>query len=77
MSISVHYFASLKQLTGCAQQELICSEPMTALQIWQRLQPGRELPEHVLVAVNQVYQSRETVLQDGDELAFFPPVSGG
>ena len=29
------------------------------------------------VAVNQQYQSEETILTDGDEVAFIPPVQGG
>ena len=31
----------------------------------------------VLIAVNSEYVSEEAVLQDGDEVAFIPPVSGG
>lgn len=77
MSISVHYFASLKQLTGCARQEVSVVTPMTALAVWQQLHPELDLPENVLVAVNQTYQSRDVLVQDGDELAFFPPVTGG
>ena len=29
------------------------------------------------VAVNQHYQPEETILTDGDEVAFIPPVQGG
>ena len=29
------------------------------------------------IAVNQQYQAEETELQDGDEVAFIPPVQGG
>lgn len=35
------------------------------------------LPAEALVAVNQVYADREARLQDGDEVALMPPVSGG
>ena len=31
----------------------------------------------IAIAVNQAYCSRETVLQQGDEVALLPPVSGG
>jgi molybdopterin synthase sulfur carrier subunit len=31
----------------------------------------------VLVAVNQEMANRETLVQQGDELAIFPPVTGG
>lgn len=40
---------------------------------WQfALQQGK-----VLVAVNQVLSSLDTPIQNGDEIAFFPPVTGG
>ena len=32
---------------------------------------------NVIVAVNQEVADRSCVLQDGDEVAFFPPVTGG
>ena len=33
--------------------------------------------QEVLVAVNQVISDDDTMLQAGDEVAFFPPVTGG
>ena len=33
--------------------------------------------EHLLIAVNQTMSSRDTIIQDGDEIAFFPAVTGG
>ena len=33
--------------------------------------------DQVLVAVNGVFVPLETVVREGDEVAFFPPVSGG
>jgi molybdopterin synthase sulfur carrier subunit len=33
--------------------------------------------ENMVRAVNQVVVSGNTVLHDGDEIAFFPPVTGG
>lgn len=32
---------------------------------------------NVLIAVNQTMAQPETPVQDGDEVAFFPPVTGG
>jgi len=32
---------------------------------------------HIRVAVNQEYSSSDTLLQQGDEIAFIPPVAGG
>jgi len=33
--------------------------------------------DNVLVAVNQTYANTLTEIQDGDEIAYFPPVTGG
>ncbi len=34
-------------------------------------------PTLVRAAVNQVFAAPETPIHDGDEIAFFPPVTGG
>ena len=36
-----------------------------------------ELPPESLFAVNRTFAGRDATLQDGDEVAIFPPVSGG
>jgi molybdopterin synthase sulfur carrier subunit len=35
------------------------------------------MPSNVLVAVNMEYTDPSHTLKDGDEVAFFPPVTGG
>ena len=35
------------------------------------------LPENVLAAVNMEYVKPDRQVRDGDEVAFFPPVTGG
>ena len=39
--------------------------------------PNIALPESSLVAINQSYASLESDVNPGDEVAFFPPVTGG
>jgi molybdopterin synthase sulfur carrier subunit len=77
MSIKVRYFASLKERVGHADAELLLPEPLSASQIWQQLNPDLAMPEGVLVAVNMEYAGLDTLVKDNDELAFFPPVTGG
>jgi len=38
---------------------------------------GSQLPERPLVAVNREHAMADRVLEDGDELAFLPPLAGG
>lgn len=38
---------------------------------------GDDLPKGVRVAINQRFASSHTLLRDGDELAFLPPITGG
>ena len=35
------------------------------------------LPSNILIAVNMEYTDSSRVLKNGDEVAFFPPVTGG
>jgi len=41
------------------------------------LYEGMAARDQVLVAVNGVFAPLKTVVVEGDEVAFFPPVSGG
>ncbi len=81
--IDVHYFASIRESLGCAHEQLSPGpETMAALidklvalhgPEWNRvLREGR-----VLMAVNHTVARADTVVRDGDEVAFFPPVTGG
>ncbi len=77
MSIKVRYFASLKERVGHSETELDILAPLSARTVWQRLNPDLPLAETLLAAVNMEYVSLDSEVNDGDELAFFPPVTGG
>ncbi|MEY4719577.1 MAG: hypothetical protein RL563_2195 [Pseudomonadota bacterium] len=77
MSITVRYFASLKERVGCSQHKLDISTELSVHDAWQHLNPTLVMPDNVLAAINQEYVDLATLLKDGDELAFFPPVTGG
>ena len=77
MSIKVRYFASLKQQVGRSEDELHTSNALSVQAIWQQLNPDLNMPESLLAAVNMDYVNLDTLAQDGDEVAFFPPVTGG
>lgn len=76
MSITVRYFASLREQVGRAEDRIEVGEVVTVADAWQKLH-GEAMPARVLAAVNQEYASAKYRLTDGDEVAFFPPVTGG
>ncbi len=75
--IKVLFFASLREQTGQSDLNIEWQEDMTAQTIWQQTTNSSTMPDNVLVACNQAYCDRETLINDGDEVAFFPPVTGG
>lgn len=83
--ITVHYFASIRESLGRAHEELPSGAGTTTVggvldalialhgAKWHKvLREGR-----VLMAVNQAVARIDTAVRDGDEVAFFPPVTGG
>lgn len=77
MSVKVLFFASLRERVGVGQVTLALTEPLSVQAIWQRSSGEDGLPANVLMAVNQTYAGADTLVQSGDEVAFFPPVTGG
>ncbi|NVK24090.1 MAG: molybdopterin converting factor subunit 1 [Gammaproteobacteria bacterium] len=84
MNIQVKFFAQLKEKLGCGEltlsfpsESVTVSEVKSALSskgsVWQKsLADG-----HVLMAVNHDLVVESFSVEDGDEVAFFPPVTGG
>ena len=77
MSIQVRYFASLRELMGCAEQQIPAQGIVVVNDVWRSMSQGQPLPENILCAVNMEYADGTTSVEDGDEVAFFPPVTGG
>ncbi len=75
--ISILYFGQLREQLACGQQDLELHHPCTVAEVWERVHPERELAQNTLVAVNQEYVKTDFMVQAGDEVAFFPPVTGG
>ena len=78
LNVRVLFFASLREHLGKAELVTRIPSTLTAASLWQRLSAGNDaLPEQVLFAVNHEYVNADYRLNDGDTIAFFPPVTGG
>ncbi len=75
MSIQVKFFASLRESLGQTDVELTSAS--SALDAWNQATQNKPVPDNLLVAINLDYAKLDTTVQDGDEVAFFPPVTGG
>lgn len=77
MSIQVKFFASLRERLNQNDTAIEAAASQTVRDVWQRVVGDRAMPTNVLVAINMEYVDAGHVVQDGDEVAFFPPVTGG
>ncbi|MBT7308554.1 MAG: MoaD/ThiS family protein [Gammaproteobacteria bacterium] len=75
--IQVRFFASLREEMGREGVELDAAVATTIGEVWERVAEGKERPSNLLMARNMDYSDAGTPVSDGDEVAFFPPVTGG
>ncbi|MDF2557366.1 MAG: molybdenum cofactor biosynthesis protein MoaD [Bacillales bacterium] len=76
--IQVHYFAHLREVSGLEVENLEAAGK-TIAELKEMLSKKYHLAgfDTVMTAVNEEFADEETVLQEGDHVAFIPPVSGG
>ena len=79
--VRVLFFGAARELAGRDEVDLNLHSPVDAAAAFERIlveYPSlRRFGRSLLFAVNQEYAPRERVVCEGDELAIFPPVSGG
>jgi molybdopterin converting factor subunit 1 len=78
--ITALFFAAYRDVFGADELEIELPEGATVaalIDIVSRRAASAVPPGSMAVAVNQDYAARDTVLRDGDEVAFIPPVAGG
>ncbi|HXF66470.1 MAG TPA: molybdopterin converting factor subunit 1 [Burkholderiales bacterium] len=83
--ITVLYFARLREALGTGSERIALPETVRDVEGLRALLVARggaweqELAPHrpVRAAVNQTMAHGDTRIGDGDEVAFFPPVTGG
>ena len=85
MKVKVLFFAALREQLGTPGEELELPAEVTSVaglrtylmrrgESWQAVLGDKKL---VRIAVNQEMVSPASAIRPGDEVAFFPPVTGG
>ena len=81
MRVTIRLFALLKDRAGADHLEIDLPEKSTIAhaveQVRNRFPTLADHLNHIALALNRSYTQSNTPLQDGDELALIPPVSGG
>ncbi len=83
--LSIHYFASTRESVGLSEESIeLGGEISTIADLVDFLcirhsgfKQANETANKLLVSVNQSVVDRSHKLHDGDEIAFFPPMTGG
>ena len=77
MSINVQFFASLREQTGKSEITLPYDTPLDVKAVWIQATDNMDMPDNTLCAINMEYVKLDAAVNDDDEIAFFPPVTGG
>ena len=82
MSVRVLYFAGLREAFGCAGESIELPTDVSTVAALRDLLVGQGRDKLASVknlrcAVNQEMAGPDVAIKDGDEVAFFPPVTGG
>ena len=81
MRVTVRVFARLRDIVGAPEIVRDAAPGSTIGGVWRDL--AAEFPEltnyerSISAAINAEYARMDRVIDDGDEVAFLPPVSGG
>ena len=84
MTIKILYFAGLREALGLASEDIALPETVATVGelhaylvarggVWVGLAQAKNLR----VALNQTMAADDAPIKAGDEIAFFPPVTGG
>ncbi|MCE9679718.1 molybdopterin synthase sulfur carrier subunit [Shewanella sp. AS1] len=82
--INVLFFAQVRELLGEGSLQIEATDATTTAEGLRAQLAAKDekwgkvlASDKLLVAVNQTISNWDTQVQDGDEVAFFPPVTGG
>jgi len=74
--IRILFFAGLAETIGRREAYLAYPGPVDVAGVWVQV-VGTPRPDRLRCARNQAHCDFGTAVHDGDEVAFFPPVTGG
>ena len=77
MQLNVKFFASLAERTGLTDITLDAHQLSTVADVWDHATGHQSRPANTLCSINLVHARVEDRVHDGDEIAVFPPVTGG
>jgi len=81
MKVTVTFYSYFRDLAKCeSMTETVAAGATIAdllAKVFERAPQMKAMQKSMLVAVGVEYQTRDYVLQDGDEVSLFPPVQGG
>ncbi|MFN8496569.1 MAG: molybdopterin converting factor subunit 1 [Anaerolineae bacterium] len=78
-TLRVYFFAMHREAVGARDMTIAVPDGSTVGDVWELLRERypKLRTARPAAAVNQDYAEPDTVVHDGDEIAFIPPVSGG
>jgi molybdopterin converting factor subunit 1 len=81
MDVEIRLFATLRDIAGADRIRITVGDPSTVEELLKAVEASfpslTESLASVLVAVNKAYAGPDAPVSEGDEVALFPPVSGG
>lgn len=83
MTVNILFFAKSRELSGINSAQITvlsqCSFTHLLENILQQYPSLSVISENIILALNEDYLSKDSDvnLQDGDEIAVIPPISGG
>ena len=77
MTVKVKFFASMRETLNQSELDIDSSQASTVADVWKIAAGDLPMPDNTVCAVNQTHASLTHPVTDGDEVEFFPPVTGG
>ena len=76
MQVTVKFFASLREQIGVESKDMEFDQSTTMAEVWNAV-TNEKAPDNLLCSRNLKYAEWDESVEDGDEVGFFPPVTGG